>query len=90
MNLENLPQVPQDKANHHIYGELAAAIGVLVAQHFGIDRRIGAAAGAIGAGVLKEAWDKVSGKGDPSFADFVATATGALPIIAGIELAGAA
>lgn len=60
MNLENLPQVPQDKANHHIYG------------------------------ALKEAWDRLTGKGDPSFADFVATATGALPIIAGIELAGAA
>jgi hypothetical protein len=87
MNLEALPQAEKDKANHHIYGEIAAVLGALNAQRFGIDRRLGAAAGSIAAGVLKEIWDKVTGRGDPSPADAFATATGALPVILGLSIA---
>lgn len=92
MNLETLPQLAQDKANHHIYGEIAAFIGAVagppIALHFGIviDRRTSAAIGATVAGAIKEAWDKLTGKGDPSVGDFVATASGALPVMAGLSL----
>lgn len=93
MNLETLPQLPQDKANHHLYGELAALIGAvagpLLATRFGfvLDPRAGAAVGAIAAGVIKEVWDKVTGKGDPSLGDFLATASGAVPVMAGLWVA---
>lgn len=90
MNLAKLPQLAQDKANHHIYGEVFSLIGAfagpVVAAHFGIqlDRRIGAAAGAAIAGAIKEVLDKLTGKGNPGAGDFVATASGALPVIAGL------
>lgn len=92
MNLETLPQLAQDKANHHIYGEIAAVIGAvagpLLLAHLGyvLDPRAGAAIGAVAAGALKEVWDRQTGKGDPSVGDFVATASGALPVIAGLSL----
>lgn len=95
MNLETLPQLAQDKANHHIYGEVAAMIGAvaapLLAAHFGyqLDRRLGALLGAVAAGAIKEIWDKVTGKGDPSLGDFVATVSGALPVMAGLWVARA-
>ena len=95
MNLETLPQLAQDKANHHIYGEVAALIGLVagpaLARHVGIDLdpRAGAAIGAVVAGAIKEIWDKVTGKGDPSLGDFVATVSGALPVMAGLWVARA-
>lgn len=95
MNLAALPQLAQDKANHHIYGEVAAAVGAVVlppiARLLGyeLDRRAAAAIAAAVIGVAKEVVDKVTGKGTPSFADFVATASGALPVIAGLTMAGA-
>lgn len=94
MNLETLPQLAQDKANHHIYGEIAAALAAwvlpLLALRFGyvLDRRLAAMIGAVGAGAIKEWWDKATGKGDPSPGDFLATCSGALPVVAGLTLAG--
>lgn len=94
INLENLPQLAQDTANHHIYGEVGAALGALilppVALLFGLmlDKRLAAAAGAAIVGGVKEGWDTATGKGDPSPADFFATCSGALPVIAGLSLAG--
>ncbi len=94
MQLADLPQLAQDKANHHIYGEVGAVIGAAIllpiVRHFGyeLDRRAAAAIGATVIGVIKEVVDIVTGKGTPSFADFVATASGALPVIAGLTLAG--
>ena len=90
MNLETLPQLAQDKANHHLYGEIAALIGAvagpLLVSRFGyvLDPRAGAAVGAIAAGAIKEWWDTATGKGDPSPGDFLATASGALPVMAGL------
>jgi hypothetical protein len=92
MNLETLPQLAKDKANHHIYGEFAALIGAIAGPPLAavvgvqLDRRIGALTGAVVAGAIKEAWDKLTGKGDPSVGDFVATASGALPVMAGLSL----
>jgi len=65
-----LPQLPQDKANHFIYGALIyLVIGVV----------FGAVAGLTAAfliGAAKEIYDKVSGKGCPDVLDFVATGAG--------------
>lgn len=94
INLESLPQLAQDKANHHIYGEIAAALAAwvlpLLALRFGyvLDRRLAAVIGAVGAAAIKEVWDKVTGKGDPSLGDFLATASGMVGVNAGLTLAG--
>lgn len=96
MDLSKLPQLAQDKANHHLYGEAAALAGALLipplALRFGhvISPRAGAAIAAGIAGAAKEAIDKVTGKGTPSFGDFIATCSGALPVIAGIQIGGRA
>lgn len=83
MNLETLPQLAQDKANHYIYGGIialvSAAFGPAALAPLGI--ALGAiwcaAIGAVAAGAMKEVWDKVSGKGDPNVWDFLATCSGA-------------
>lgn len=87
MNLEHLPQLPQDKANHLLYGSVAAVIGGVVAPYAGVDPRIGMAAAAAAAGVAKEVWDKLSKLGDPNAADAIATACGAIPLVIGYSLA---
>lgn len=87
MNLEKLPQLAQDKANHAIYGCVIAVLGAAVALQTGHDPRTGAALASIAAGVAKEAWDKLSGLGDPSVGDAVATACGCLPVVYGYCLA---
>lgn len=87
MNFEHLPQLPQDKANHLLYGCAASVVGGLVAIHTGFDPRIGMAAAAAAVGVGKEVWDKLSKLGDPSAADAIATACGAIPVVIGYSLA---
>ena len=87
MNLEHLPQLPQDKANHLLYGCVAALLGALAAPYAGVDPRICMAAAAAAAGVAKEVWDKVSKLGDPNAADAIATACGAIPLVVGYSLA---
>lgn len=83
MNLERLPQLAADKANHHLYGQAAALVGALTAMATGHDPRSGAVLFAVCIGVAKEVWDKVSGLGDPDVMDAVATASGSLPIVIG-------
>lgn len=96
MNLAKLPQLAADKANHHLYGEAAAVAGVVLLPPlarivgFELDRRLAAAAGAAVVGALKEVWDRLSGKGSPGVADFVATVSGALPVMLGLQLAAEA
>ena len=68
----NLPQLPQDKANHLIYGLL---IFILVHFFFGVVA--GLLAGTVAA-VAKEVYDKVSGKGNPELLDALATIAGAV------------
>lgn len=65
-----MPQLPQDKANHLIYGLL-----IFLAFGYALGALIGVAAACF-AGVFKEVYDKVSGKGTPDVYDFVATAAG--------------
>jgi hypothetical protein len=68
----NLPQLPQDKANHLIYG---LVIFILVHFFFGVSA--GLLAGTVAA-VAKEVYDKVSGKGNPELLDALATIAGAV------------
>lgn len=89
-----LPALPADKANHAIYGAIAAAVAVPVGAYFGLPREISALAGSIGAGLLKEAMDLAMNiiaakQGQPAphtvdAWDLVATAAGGLPV-AGID-----
>lgn len=89
-----LPSLPADKANHAIYGAIAAAVAVPVGAYFGLPREISALAGSIGAGLLKEAIDLAMNliatkQGQPAphtvdAWDLVATAAGGLPV-AGVD-----
>lgn len=89
-----LPALPADKANHAIYGAIAAAVAVPVGAYFGLPREISALAGSIVAGLLKEAMDLAMNiiaakQGQPAphtvdAWDFVATAAGGLPV-AGVD-----
>lgn len=83
----NLPQLPQDKANHFIYGTVIAFAGALVAQAIGSDPRTGAGLAAAGFGVLKEVVDPFFFGGHRDALDAVCTALGAAPVIAGYCLA---
>lgn len=93
----NLPQLPADKANHYLYGSLAAAVAVPIGGYFGVPANASALCGAVIAGALKELSDLVSnliaikqGKTPPNVFDawdFVATAAGGLPV-AGVTYGG--
>ena len=64
-----LPLIPQDKANHFVYGVVAYALALLFVSPLvalGITIVIGAA---------KEAWD-ANGRGCVELLDFLATAAG--------------
>jgi len=65
-----IPQLPQDKANHALYG-----LAIFIAFGFAF----GAIAGLVAAtliGAAKEVYDRVSKKGCPDVFDLVATAAG--------------
>lgn len=85
--LASLPQLPQDKANHALYGSAAAIVGAAIGHQVGLDVRLGAAIAACAVGVLKEVADHFLG-GDVSAADAIATACGAIPVVAGAALGG--
>jgi hypothetical protein len=65
-----MPQLPQDKANHFIYG-----LAIFLVVGFAIDAVAGVGAAAL-FGAAKEVYDRVSKKGCPDAMDFVATAAG--------------
>lgn len=65
-----MPQLPQDKANHFIYG---------LAGFLGVGLIFGVVAGILFSAIIgaaKEVYDRVSKKGCPDALDFVATAAG--------------
>lgn len=64
--------MPEDKANHFITGlYIFLLFGVFIHPIVGLSA-------AIVAGILKEIYDKLSGKGTPDIWDAVATAGGGL------------
>jgi hypothetical protein len=65
-----MPQLPQDKANHFIYG-----LAIFLVMGFAIDAVAGVGAAAL-FGAAKEVYDRVSKKGCPEAMDFLATAAG--------------
>ena len=77
----SLPQLPQDKANHYIYGSAAAVVGQYVTAQLGVDSRLGAVVFAALVGFGKELYDHVSKKGTVDMNDAIATAAGALPVV---------
>lgn len=82
MNLDTvLPLVPQDKANHFIYGLVLALLGSFSFLLLGLNPIIGAIVFSSSLGAIKEVYDKLSGKGDPDFWDFIATFAGVLPVL---------
>jgi len=85
--LTSLPQLPQDKANHALYGSAAAIVGAAIVGHqVGLDVRLAGAIAALAAGVLKEVADHFLG-GDVSASDAIATACGAIPVVVGASIA---
>jgi len=70
-----LPQIPQDKANHFIYGTLICFISSLFLHNPIISLGI-----TIVVGASKEIYDKISGKGNPEILDLVFTVLGGLII----------
>lgn len=74
------PQLPADKANHFVYGSLAALAGAVVAARFGGSPAFAAACWALCVGVLKEIWDGCTGYGEPDPLDAIATALGGVPV----------
>lgn len=84
--------IPQDKANHFIYGQavfcVATPVCYLALPSIGLvaSTVVGASIVAIVA-AAKEGWDWKSGKGTPEVLDFVATILGAAPLAAALSLA---
>lgn len=74
-----LPMIPADKANHALYGAVAASLGGMHSVAAGA-----ALCALLGAG--KEAYDRVSRKGTPDINDALATLAGGavvlLPLVA--------
>lgn len=73
-----LPMIPQDKANHAVYGTVIYGIVKIVTQN-----KDWALIAVCAAAVLKEIYDKVSKKGDPEILDALATVMPALLIYMG-------
>lgn len=69
-----LQQIPQDKANHFIYGLLICFISSLFFSS------IIALSIVIIIGVVKEIYDKISNKGNPELLDLIFTGLGGLII----------
>ena len=70
-----IPVIPQDKANHFVYGTLLGAISCLA---FGPILSI-AITFLVGFG--KEVWDKVSGTGTCDLIDLIVTMIGGMVVI---------
>jgi ABC-type multidrug transport system permease subunit len=65
--MNKLPLIPNDKANHFIYGFIIFILSTLVFSNLISLFIVSAFAGS------KELYDKASGKGNPEFLDFLAT-----------------
>lgn len=73
------PLIPQDKANHAVYGSaIFTAVAVLAAFLGGLPLLAGLAA-VTAVAIVKEIYDKVSGTGTPDPWDFVWTVGGGVP-----------
>lgn len=75
-----LPQLPQDKANHAVYGAVLGLVGAIGAKLLGAPPALGAVALAGGIGVAKEAYDRTSKRGTPDTLDAIATAAGGVAV----------
>ena len=69
-----LPLIPQDKANHVIYGMIIYYIVQFILSP------VATLALVVGVAVGKEVYDWLSNKGTPEFLDFMTTVMGALPL----------
>lgn len=88
----NIPMLPQDKANHFVWGSVAAVVGAVAA--YALHKPQHAASFAQGAtcaaGAVKELADYISNKRaraaslpedhEVSFEDFAATTGGGIPV----------
>lgn len=66
-----LPLIPQDKANHFVYGAVAGALAVQITGHPNAALVI-----AVVLGFVKELYDLATGRGTPDWRDVVWTAAG--------------
>lgn len=70
-----IPVLPEDKANHFVYGSLVAFIGLFFDP-------LPAAAMVLLVGFGKELYDLVSGRGTPDGTDALATVAGGAVVVA--------
>lgn len=75
-----------DKFGHLIVGALIAGFGAAFAFLTGLSMPLVALIGSVAAGVAKEAYDYISGKGTPEVADFVFTMIGGLLVTIAVAL----
>jgi hypothetical protein len=73
-----LPLIPEDKANHFLYGALAFLVIYWLSDPWM------AVFGCIVVAVGKELWDLLTGKGNSEVADFVWTIVGSLTVFLGV------
>jgi hypothetical protein len=75
-----LPLLPADKANHALYGGVAAVLGALGAPLVGLRPHQGALVLCLALALAKEAYDRHTGRGNAELADVVATLAGGVPV----------
>jgi len=80
--MTKLPTIPHDKALHAVYGSAAALVGALIGLMLAAPLWAAALALVTLIGFGKEIYDRATGRGQPSAADAIATAAGALPAVA--------
>lgn len=69
-----LPLIPQDKANHVIYGMIIYYLAQFILTP------VATLALVVAFAIGKEVYDWLSKKGTPEFLDFMSTVMGALPL----------
>lgn len=82
----SLPMIPQDKANHALLGALASVLGIGIAMELGWPPITLGYLLPIVIGFGKELVDLVSGEGEPSIGDALATAIGSWPVVLAIHM----
>jgi hypothetical protein len=73
-----LPPIPQDKANHFLYGTVVCAVVTLLTR-----QPIAGLIAVVALGFAKEVYDLVSKRGTPDWRDVAWTAAGGLVVWAG-------
>lgn len=84
----SLPTIPYDKALHFVYGVLISVAASVFSMHSGLPAAVAAFSAALAFGVMKEAYDWITGRGTLDALDVLATVAGSVPIAILAQLPG--